>query len=423
MQNIYHEYVNSAGVCTDTRQIQPGCIFFALKGDLFDGNQFVDEALNKGAKLAVIDDPDQQVDGKTILVNDVLKTFQELAKYHRGQLSIPVIALTGSNGKTTTKELIASVLRTKFCVFATEGNLNNHIGVPLSILSIEKKHEIAIIEMGANHLNEIQFLSEIAQPDHGLITNIGKAHLEGFGGIAGVTKGKKELYDYLGKSKGIVFLNSADPKLTEIKPDTTICQYGGNAQVTGNINSQAELLRIEIKIGHKNTLVQTNLVGGYNLSNVLAAVCIGRYFKIDLKDICNGLEAYVPSNHRSQFIETEHNNVVLDAYNSNPSSVEAALENFAKRKEENKLVILGDMLELGTDSRSEHANAIQLLKELGLDSILVGSQFGLEDQELFPCFENAEQTLTYLKNNAVKGKTILIKGSRGIKLETVLSAL
>ena len=423
MQNIYHEYVNSAGVCTDTRQIQPGCIFFALKGELFDGNQFVDEALKKGAKLAVIDDPDQQVDGKTILVNDVLKTLQALAKYHRGQLSIPVIALTGSNGKTTTKELIASVLRTKFCVFATEGNLNNHIGVPLSILSIEKKHEIAIIEMGANHLNEIQFLSEIAQPDHGLITNIGKAHLEGFGGIAGVTKGKKELYDYLSKSKGIVFLNSADPKLNEIKPDTTIYQYGGNAQVTGNINSQSELLKIEIKIGHKNTLVQTNLVGGYNLSNVLAAVCIGTHFKIDQKDICNGLEAYIPSNHRSQFIETEHNNVVLDAYNSNPSSVEAALENFAKRKEENKLVILGDMLELGRDSRSEHANAIQLLKTLGLDSILVGSHFGLEDQDLFPCFENAEQTLTYLKNNAVKGRTILIKGSRGIKLETVLSAL
>ncbi len=423
MQNIYHEYVNSAGVCTDTRQIQPGCIFFALKGDLFDGNQFVDEALNKGAKLAVIDDPDQQVDGKTILVNDVLKTFQELAKYHRGQLSIPVIALTGSNGKTTTKELIASVLRTKFCVFATEGNLNNHIGVPLSILSIEKKHEIAIIEMGANHLKEIQFLSEIAQPDHGMITNIGRAHLEGFGGIAGVTKGKKELYDYLGKSKGIVFLNAADPKLNEIKPDTTIYQYGGDAHVTGNINSQSELLRMEIKIGHKKALVQTNLVGGYNLSNVLAAVCIGTHFKVELKDICSGLEAYVPSNHRSQFIKTGHNNVVLDAYNSNPSSVEAALENFAKRKEENKLVILGDMLELGTDSRSEHSNAIQLLKELGLDSILVGSQFGLEDQDLFPCFENAEQTLTYLKNNAVKGRTILIKGSRGIKLETVLSAL
>jgi len=423
MQNIYNEYVNSSGVCTDTRKSEPGCIFFALKGDFFDGNQFVEEALNKGARLAVIDDPDRQCEGKTILVNDALKTLQELAKYHRSKLSIPIIALTGSNGKTTTKELIASVLMTKFCVFATKGNLNNHIGVPLSILSIKEQHEVAIIEMGANHLNEIQFLTKIAQPDYGLITNIGRAHLEGFGSIAGVTKGKKELYDYIGNTNGEVFLNSADPILDQIKPNAIIHRYGGDAAISGNINSQSELLRIEITIGNEKTMVQTNLVGGYNLSNILAAACVGAHFKVSLKDICKGLETYVPNNHRSQFIKTGHNNVVLDAYNSNPSSVEAALENFAKREEENKLVILGDMLELGADSRSEHANAIQLLKELDLDSILVGSLFGLEDQDLFPCFENAEQTLTYLENNPIKGRTILIKGSRGIKLESVLSAL
>ena len=423
MLNIYDEYLSSSGVCTDTRKIETNCLFFALKGDNFDGNQFVDEALNKGAKIAVIDDPSMQVAGKTILVNDTLLALQDLAKIHRTNLSIPVIGLTGSNGKTTTKELIASVLVTTHNVFATEGNLNNHIGVPLSILSINKDHEIAIIEMGANHQKEIQFLSEIAQPDYGLITNIGRAHLEGFGGIEGVTKGKKELYDYIESSDGTLFVNAADPKLVEIKPKVRTLYYGGNAPITGSSIKADDFLRFELTIKQENIVVETQLVGDYNLSNALAAACIGAQLNLGIKDMQKGLENYVPSNHRSQLIKTSNNRVVLDAYNSNPSSVEAAIKNFSKREDEQKLVVLGDMLELGDESHSEHSKIIHLLEELHLDSILVGSQFGLVEQQSYIRFEDAKQTLSYLQENPIKGKTILIKGSRGIQLETILPAL
>ena len=423
MLNIYDEYLSSSGVCTDTRKIEANCLFFALKGDNFDGNQFLDEALSKGAKMAVIDDPSKQVAGKTILVNDTLLALQDLAKIHRTRLSIPIIGLTGSNGKTTTKELIASVLGTTYKVFATEGNLNNHIGVPLSILSINKGHEIAIIEMGANHQKEIQFLSEIAQPDYGLITNIGRAHLEGFGGIAGVTKGKKELYDYIESSDGTLFVNAADTKLVKIKPNVKTLYYGGNAPITGSSIDADDFLRFELTIKQEKIVVETQLVGDYNLSNALAAACIGAQFNLGIKDIQKGLENYVPSNHRSQLIKTSNNRVVLDAYNSNPSSVEVAIKNFSKREDEQKLVVLGDMLELGDESQSEHSKIIRLLEELHLDSILVGSQFGLVEQQSFIRFEDAKQTLSYLQENPVKGKTILIKGSRGIQLETILPAL
>ncbi|HAE30749.1 MAG TPA: UDP-N-acetylmuramoyl-tripeptide--D-alanyl-D-alanine ligase [Flavobacteriales bacterium] len=423
MLNIYDEYLSSSGVCTDTRKIEANCLFFALKGDNFDGNQFVDEALNKGAKMAVIDDPSKQVAGKTILVHDTLLALQDLAKIHRTRLSIPIIGLTGSNGKTTTKELIASVLGTTHNVFATEGNLNNHIGVPLSILSINKDHEIAIIEMGANHQKEIQFLSEIAQPDYGLITNIGRAHLEGFGGIEGVTKGKKELYDYIESSDGTLFVNAADPKLVEIKPNVKTLYYGGNAPITGSSIDADDFLRFELTVKQEKIVVETQLVGDYNLSNALAAACIGAQFNLGIKDIQKGLENYVPSNHRSQLIKTSNNRVVLDAYNSNPSSVEVAIKNFSKREDEQKLVVLGDMLELGDESHSEHSKIIHLLEELHLDSILVGSQFGLVEQQSFIHFEDAKQTLSYLQGNPIKGKIILIKGSRGIQLETILPAL
>ena len=423
MLNIYDEYLSSSGVCTDTRKIETNCLFFALKGDNFDGNQFLDEAMSKGAKMAVIDDPSKQVAGKTILVNDTLLALQDLAKIHRTRLSIPIIGLTGSNGKTTTKELIASVLVTTHNVFATEGNLNNHIGVPLSILSINKDHEIAIIEMGANHQKEIQFLSEIAQPDYGLITNIGRAHLEGFGGIEGVTKGKKELYDYIESSDGTLFVNAADPKLVEIKPNVKTLYYGGNAPITGSSINADDFLRFELTIKQEKIVVETQLVGDYNLSNALAAACIGAQFNLGIKDIQKGLENYVPSNHRSQLIKTSNNRVVLDAYNSNPSSVEVAIKNFSKREDEQKLVVLGDMLELGDESHSEHSKIICLLEELHLDSILVGSQFGLVEQQSFIHFEDATQTLGYLQENPIKGKTILIKGSRGIQLETILPAL
>lgn len=424
MQNIYEEYLNSSQVCTDTRTIVPNCMYFALRGSNFNGNNFVKKALELGSRIAIIDEASAQIPGKTILVDDCLTTLQSLAQHHRNSLSIPIIGLTGSNGKTTTKELISAILSTKFNVFATNGNLNNHIGVPLSLLSINKHHEIAIIEMGANHLNEIEFLSQMAQPNYGLITNIGKAHLDGFGGIEGVIKGKKELYDYIETTDGAVFINQDDPNLSEIKPlNCTKHYYGGNAQITGEILSTTELLNVSVAINGIKSQIQTKLVGSYNLTNILAAVCIGSYFKVNLDNIKAGLENYTPDNHRSQFIETKNNQVILDTYNANPSSVEAALHNFSQRQETNKLVILGDMLELGLESESEHEQIVQQLIKYHLDAILVGNEFGKLQQNRFTCFQNTQAALKHLQENNITNTVILIKGSRGIQLELVLTAL
>lgn len=424
MQNIYEEYLNSSQVCTDTRAIVRDCMFFALKGDNFNGNHFVEQALERGARIAIVDEEKAQIPGKTILVKDCLNSLQDLAKLHRNSLTIPIIGLTGSNGKTTTKELIAAVLSTKYHVFATTGNLNNHIGVPLSLLSINQKHEIAIIEMGANHQKEIEFLAALAKPNYGMITNIGRAHLEGFGGIKGVLKGKKELYNYLEEVKGSVFINQTDAILTGIEPQkTTNHYYGGNSPISGEILSNSELLNVIITINNTQSTIKTKLVGSYNLNNILAAACIGNHFKVNLAEIKLGLENYVPDNHRSQFIETEKNQIILDAYNANPSSVEAALLNFSQRKETNKLVILGDMLELGSDSSLEHESIFQRLIKLDLEGILVGEEFMKLQQNQFICFENAAAALAYLQMNKVSETAILIKGSRGIQLELVLSAL
>ncbi|MBT5402535.1 MAG: UDP-N-acetylmuramoyl-tripeptide--D-alanyl-D-alanine ligase [Crocinitomicaceae bacterium] len=424
MQNIYKEYLSSSQVCTDTRAIVQDCIFFALKGDNFNGNHFVNQAIELGARIAIVDEETAQIPGKTMLVKDCLNSLQDLAKYHRNVLTIPIIGLTGSNGKTTTKELIAAVLSTKYKVFATTGNLNNHIGVPLSILSINKNHEVAIIEMGANHQKEIEFLAALAKPNYGLITNIGRAHLEGFGGIKGVLKGKKELYDYLTEVKGSVFINQSDAILTEIEPtETNNYYYGGKSSISGEILSNSELLNVSITINNKHSTIQTKLVGSYNLNNILAAACIGNHFKVNLAEIKLGLENYVPDNHRSQFIETEKNQIILDAYNANPSSVEAALLNFSQRKEINKLVILGDMLELGSDSSLEHESIFQRLIKLDLEAILVGKEFKKLQQNQFICFENAATALDHLQKNIISDTAILIKGSRGIQLELVLSAL
>ncbi|MDG2332031.1 MAG: UDP-N-acetylmuramoyl-tripeptide--D-alanyl-D-alanine ligase [Flavobacteriales bacterium] len=424
MQNIYKEYLSSSQVCTDTRAIVQDCIFFALKGDNFNGNHFVNQAIELGARIAIVDEETAQIPGKTMLVKDCLNSLHDLAKYHRNALTIPIIGLTGSNGKTTTKELIAAVLSTKYNVFATTGNLNNHIGVPLSILSINKNHEVAIIEMGANHQKEIEFLAALAKPNYGLITNIGRAHLEGFGGIKGVLKGKKELYDYLTEVKGSVFINQSDAILTEIEPtETNNYYYGGKSSISGEILSNSELLNVSITINNKYSTIQTKLVGSYNLNNILAAACIGNHFQVNLAEIKLGLENYVPDNHRSQFIETEKNQIILDAYNANPSSVEAALLNFSQRKEINKLVILGDMLELGSDSSLEHESIFQRLIKLDLEAILVGKEFKKLQQNQFICFENAATALAHLQKNIISDTAILIKGSRGIQLELVLSAL
>lgn len=422
MDELYQAYLNATGVCTDTRKITRGCIFFALKGENFNGNKFAKEAISLGASVAVIDEAEFQ-SKNMILVDDVLTSLQELAKHHRNQLSIPVIGLTGSNGKTTTKELIAAVLQTSYNVFATYGNLNNHIGVPLSLLSILPEHEIAIIEMGANHQKEIEFLANLSQPSHGLITNIGKAHLEGFGGPEGVLKGKRELYDNLESNNSIVFLNAADPILNKIRPATEIIEYGGDSTISGKILDDKELLHVAVNIEESQLEIQTNLVGGYNLANILAATCIGHYFNVPRGKIKKGLEQYEPTNNRSQFLNTGRNAVVLDAYNANPSSIEAALRNFANRNDDHKLVILGDMLELGPESDREHHKIVELVEELELAAILVGSEFARVAQLRFPTFESAQSALTHLSEQPINGHAILIKGSRGIKLETVLEAL
>ena len=422
IQHLYEKFLSSNGVSTDTRKIESGCIFFALKGDNFNGNRFAADAIANGAAWAVIDEAEFQTEN-TILVDDVLTSLQELARYHRDQLKIPVIGLTGSNGKTTTKELIAAALRVKYEVFATHGNLNNHIGVPLSVLSVNDSHQIAIIEMGANHQKEIAFLCTISKPDMGMITNIGRAHLEGFGGPEGVKKGKKELYDFLEANNRLVFLNEADDVLKGIRPDTEVIGYGGEAKITGDIIDDSAMLSIVLTSGSGIQQIQSNLVGGYNLNNILAAAAIASHFGLSLEEIKEGIENYHPTNNRSQFIKTERNQVILDAYNANPSSVEAALRNFAKRDDEHKLVILGDMLELGEASLKEHRQIAELITELDLTAVLVGAEFQNVDQSSFKTFPDSKSTLAYLQEQNLSDHAILIKGSRGIKLETVVEGV
>jgi UDP-N-acetylmuramoyl-tripeptide--D-alanyl-D-alanine ligase len=423
MKDLYQAYLNSTTICTDTRNITSGCIFFALKGENFNGNTYASEALKKGAAYAVIDEAQFHLSNGTILVDDVLTSLQEMARHHRHTLTIPIIGLTGSNGKTTTKELIAAALKTKYNVFATAGNLNNHIGVPLSILSISNKHEIAIIEMGANHLKEIAFLVNIAQPSHGLITNIGRAHLEGFGSPEGIIKGKRELYDFLSNSNGTLFLNQSDDLLVSIAPEVNTLSYGENALVSGVITSDQTLLELCVTVDGKDIQIKSNLVGGYNLSNILAAFAIAYEFGVAPEQIKSGLENYSPTNNRSQFITTDSNQVIMDAYNANPSSVEAALINFAKREESAKTVILGDMRELGSASKAEHLAIISLIKSLQLEAYLVGEEFSSIDQSDFKSFPNADSVSSFLKTLPLSNYTILVKGSRGIKLETILEFL
>ena len=344
-------------VSTDTRNIPEGAIFFALKGPSFNANEFALEALDKGAAFAVIDEETYQKDDRMVLVEDVLQTLQELAQYHRQQLKIPVIGLTGSNGKTTTKELIREVLSQKYKVLATEGNLNNHIGVPLTLLSIDPEIEIAIIEMGANHIGEIARLSEIAQPTHGLITNIGKAHIEGFGGFEGVIRGKSELYHYLIQRGGEVFVNSQDEVLSNMAKrfDKPYFYPAPGDYLTCTLVDADPFVTYENESG---TLVKTQLIGTYNFSNIAAAICLGKFFDIPEKEADAAIARYVPTNNRSQIIRKGTNTIILDAYNANPDSMEAALENLKAMKAEDKVVILGDMFELGEESEAEHRRIV-----------------------------------------------------------------
>jgi UDP-N-acetylmuramoyl-tripeptide--D-alanyl-D-alanine ligase len=439
-EDLYKLFLQHPIISTDTRKIAVGSLFFALKGDKFDANTFAKQALEAGAAYAIIDNPAYRLNEKYILVDDVLTALQDLARYHRRQLTIPVIGLTGTNGKTTTKELINAVLSLHFKTQATQGNLNNHIGVPLTLLTIDSSHEMAVIEMGANHQKEIELLCSIAQPTHGLITNVGKAHLEGFGGVEGVKKGKGELYDYLKGSEsqetGVAFVNSDDTVLLEMEQARglkNVVFYGtGNQQnlVTGRIVENSPLLTLQWtnnKSG-KTTTIKTNLTGAYNLDNILAAICIGVYFGLTDDEINKGVESYQPKNNRSQIVQTQTNTLICDYYNANPSSMFVAIENIGKLDAKRKVLILGDMFEMGDEAAAEHASVVKKAIETPVDQrIFIGKDFSEagaamdhRPSTMDTFYPTAEDAINALKADPIKNSTILIKGSRGMALERLL---
>lgn len=429
ISELYNIFVQYPSITTDSRKIKEGVIYFALKGENFDGNDFAKDALDKGAAYAVIDNPARHISDRTILVEDVLSTLQALANYHRKQLKIPVLAITGTNGKTTTKELVKAVLSQKYNVLATEGNLNNHIGVPLTLLSIEPRHNFAIIEMGANHPYEIQTLCNIAEPSFGLITNIGKAHLEGFGGFEGVKKTKKELYDFLGESQGTIFYNVENEILNTLLASikTRKLSYGVKSGdickgriIPGDLFFSAHVECID----SSSFDVKTQLIGNYNFENMLAAVAIGKYFEVSNESIGVAIENYKPVNNRSQLTITPNNTLFVDCYNANPSSTELSLLNLFAVKASPKIAILGDMLELGDDAETEHTKVIELLLANKCDALLVGPVYNkIAKSYGITSFENVADLITHLSRHILKGYTILIKGSRGIQLEKVLGQL
>jgi len=414
-------------VTTDSRNIPANSIFFALKGDNFNGNSFAAEALSKGAAYAVIDEPEFAINEQMILVDDVLLTLQQLAKYHRNQLGLPILAITGTNGKTTTKELITAVLSKKFRVDSTKGNLNNHIGVPLTILSMNEETEFGVIEMGANHPGEIKILCEIANPDFGIITNIGKAHLEGFGSFEGVIKTKSELYDFIRNKNGKCFVNADNSLLTQQAKGIEQISYGTLIDyfMAGEIANTDNYLVVKALFPKGWLYLKSKLVGDYNFENLLAAACIGKYFEVDPLQIQNAIDEYSPSNNRSQLIQKTKNTIIMDAYNANPTSMMAALTNFAGIRHENKCVILGDMLELGDVSAEEHQKITDFIEnQIFSEVFLIGPQFkNTIDRTQKKKFDQVELLSIYLKTQPIENKLILIKGSRGIHLEKILELI
>lgn len=427
LYKIFQQYPN---VVTDSRKCMKGSIFFALKGDKFNGNAFAAQALEKGCSYAVVDEAEYAVpgDSRYILVEDVLVTLQKLAAHHRRQLDIKVIGITGTNGKTTTKELIATVLSEVHNVLYTQGNMNNHIGVPLTLLQLSNRYNIAVIEMGANHPGEIAALTRIADPDFGIITNVGKAHLEGFGSFEGVLHTKGELYDYLRcKSDSTIFINKDNTHLTGIAGGLLQIPYGtqDGLYVNGDIVSCDPFLKFRWKSGRSGeyTEVNTHLIGSYNLENALAAVTVGRFFGVDPQKIKRAIESYVPSNNRSQFSETGHNKLVIDAYNANPTSMMAALKNFAAMNASNKMLIIGDMRELGVTSGEEHQKIVDFIKDYQFDDVvLVGRNFAATEHN-FRSYQDVEELMADLRNARPEGKTILIKGSNGTHLDKIIGLL
>lgn len=419
---LYKLFLQFPSVQTDTRKLKAGDLFFALKGPHFNANEFAQPALLAGAAYAVVDEYTGPADNRIIQVPDVLACLQELAKYHRQQFSIPFIAITGSNGKTTTKELAHEVLSARYKTYTTEGNLNNHIGIPLTILKIKADAEMAIIEMGANHQKEIAAYCQYSLPTHGLITNCGKAHLEGFGGIEGVRKGKGELFDHLKAHEGTAFVMwDYDYLRTMSAGIPVIKKYGTKeADITGRVEKSSHFLEVEITGGANIHSIQTQLVGEYNLPNVLAAVTIGKFFTVADEKIKAALENYIPSNSRSQLMEKDGNTIILDAYNANPSSMKAAIENFARMEGHDKVLMLGGMMELGTESLAEHRSIIDLVKNHHWKAVvLVGGDYH-QLQHPFINFEKAAQAKDWLQQQHFTAVQILIKGSRSMQMEKVL---
>ncbi|MBI5856373.1 MAG: UDP-N-acetylmuramoyl-tripeptide--D-alanyl-D-alanine ligase [Sphingobacteriales bacterium] len=421
-EQLYEVFKKHPSVQTDTRKLKAGDIFFALKGEHFNGNAFAKQAIDAGAAYAVIDENKYDIPGRTLSVENVLVTLQQLALYHRRRFSVPVIAITGSNGKTTTKELIHAVLATTFKTYTTEGNLNNHIGVPLTLLKVKADAEMIVVEMGANHQKEIASYCSYALPTHGLITNCGKAHLEGFGNVEGVKKGKGELFDHLRNHKGTAFVMWDYDYLREMSNGIpTIIKYGtADADVEGAVIANGPYLEMQIKKGADLRNIKTQLVGGYNSANVLAAVAVGKHFGVDDEKINSAIENYQPSNSRSQLIKKGNNTIIMDAYNANPGSMKLAIENFSKQNAAKKILLLGAMAELGKESLKEHEAIIDLIAKTKWNEVaLVGGDF-LKINHPYHKFENSIEAKEWMKRQNFENTHMLIKGSRSMQMEKVL---
>jgi UDP-N-acetylmuramoyl-tripeptide--D-alanyl-D-alanine ligase len=432
-EHLYEIYLQNPDIITDTRRLSQGCFFFALKGDNFDGNKFAAAALESGASYAVVDDASVCKSERFLLVDDVLSSLQALATHHRKQFDIPVIGITGSNGKTTTKELLSVVLSSHYLTHFTKGNFNNHIGVPLTLLSMPKETEVAVIEMGANHVGEIDFLCNISLPTHGIITNIGKAHLEGFGGLEGVKQGKSELYRFLQKTKGLSFINKDEKYLTQLsKNNDKKIFYKATTEVkdtnyTTKLVEEFPFLSVQFETDQKEMIsVHSQLLGRYNFNNIMTAICLGNYFKVPDLKIKQAIEAYQPDNNRSQIVKSGSNTFILDAYNANPSSMKNALDNFKKTKNQPKISILGDMRELGDDSIKEHKHLYIHARKCNIDTLVfVGTEFDKIKASKVPHntlhFTDVTACKVWFESQSFVNTIFLIKGSRGIKLETLLS--
>lgn len=423
IEELYQCFLECNGVSTDTRNIQENTLFVALKGENFDANTFAKDALNNGARYVILDNKAYYSEtNKMLLVEDSLQTLQLLANYHRKQLGLPIIALTGSNGKTTSKELILSVLSKKYNTKATIGNLNNHIGVPLTLLSFDENTDLGIVEMGANHQKEIELLCKIAEPDFGYITNFGRAHLEGFGGVEGVIAGKSEMYTYLENSHKMAFINLDDPIQVDKTIHLPIYSFSFNDVVADVCFTNTEAQPMAT-LSINKTAINSNLTGTYNLTNIAIAATIGNYFNVSDEEIKEAIESYFPSNNRSQWIKKDTNKILLDAYNANPSSMTVAIENFAQLNENNKVLFLGDMFELGNQSISEHKKIIDLAQKLNLKTYFIGKHFFENKNDKSAFFESFEALENHLKNQSIINETVLIKGSRGMALERILNII